>query len=101
MCDEVADDSLAALNFIPDWFVTSKMIKNSVLLCKQTKIYPILMNIRVIFCNKMGSLNLDLNNVNLDSNFDECDPDTIISVRILLGILNLKNTKLFLKKISE
>ena len=46
----------------------------------------------------MGSLNLDLNNVNLDSNFDECDPDTIISVRILLGILNLKNTKLFLKK---
>ena len=59
------------------------------------------MNIRVIFCNKMGSLNLDLNNVNLDSNFDEYDPDTIISVRILLGILNLKNTKLFLKKISE
>ena len=59
------------------------------------------MNIQVIFCNKMGSLNLDLNNVNLDSNFDECDPDTIISVRILLGILNLKNTKLFLKKISE
>ena len=59
------------------------------------------MKILVIFCNKMSSLNLDLNNVNLDSNFDECDPDTIISVRILLGILNLKNTKLFLKKISE
>ena len=59
------------------------------------------MKILVIFCNKMSSLNLDLNNVNIDSNFDECDPDTIISVRILLGILNLKNTKLFLKKISE
>ena len=59
------------------------------------------MKILVIFCNKMSSLNLDLNNVNLDSNFDEYDPDTIISVRILLGILNLKNTKLFLKNISE
>ena len=59
------------------------------------------MKILVIFCNKMSSLNLDLNNVNLDSNFDEYDPDTIISVRILLGILNLKTTKLFLKKISE
>ena len=59
------------------------------------------MKILVIFCNKMSSLNLDLNNVNLDSNFDEYDPDTIISVRILLGILNLKNKKLFLKKISE
>ena len=59
------------------------------------------MKILVIFCNKMSSLNLDLNNVNLDSNFDEYDPGTIISVRILLGILNLKNKKLFLKKISE
>ena len=27
MCDEAVDDSLAALKFIPDWFVTSKMIK--------------------------------------------------------------------------
>ena len=59
------------------------------------------MKILVIFCNKVGILNLDLNNVNRDSNFDEDHPDTIISVRILLGILNLKNAKLFLKKISE
>ena len=27
MCDEVVDNSLAALKFIPDWFVTGKMIK--------------------------------------------------------------------------
>ena len=27
MCDEAVDDSLAALKSIPDWFVTSKMIK--------------------------------------------------------------------------
>ena len=27
MCDEAVDDSLAALKFIPDWFVTSKIIK--------------------------------------------------------------------------
>ena len=27
MCDEAVDDSLAALEPIPDWFVTSKMIK--------------------------------------------------------------------------
>ena len=26
MCDEAADDCLAALKFIPDWFVTSKML---------------------------------------------------------------------------
>ena len=27
MCDEAVDDSLAALKLVPDWFVTSKMIK--------------------------------------------------------------------------
>ena len=27
MCDEAADDFLAALKLIPDWFVTIKMIK--------------------------------------------------------------------------
>ena len=27
MCDEAADDCLAALKFIPDWFVTSKMLE--------------------------------------------------------------------------
>ena len=27
MCDEAVDDSLAALKFVPVWFVTSKMIK--------------------------------------------------------------------------
>ena len=27
MCDEAVDDSLATLKLIPDWFVTSKMIK--------------------------------------------------------------------------
>ena len=27
MCDEAVDDSLAALELIPEWFVTSKMIK--------------------------------------------------------------------------
>ena len=27
MCDEAVDDCLAALKFIPDWFVASKMLK--------------------------------------------------------------------------
>ena len=28
MCDEAIDDCLAALNFFPDWFVTSKMVED-------------------------------------------------------------------------
>ena len=37
----------------------------------------------VFSCNEMGILNIDLNNINLDNNFDEDDPDTIILIRPL------------------
>ena len=30
----------------------------------------------------MGILNIDLNNIDLDNNFDEDDPDTIIYIRL-------------------
>ena len=34
---------------------------------------------KVVFdCNEMGILNIDVNNINLDNNFDEDDPDTFI-----------------------
>ena len=46
MCDKAIDDSLAALKLIPNWFVTSKMMK--ILLCMQMKIYSILMKILVM-----------------------------------------------------
>ena len=34
-------------------------------------------------CNETCILNIDLNNISLDTNFDENDPDTIILVRLL------------------
>ena len=37
----------------------------------------------VFSCNEVGILNIDLNNINLDNNFDEDDPDTIILIRHL------------------
>ena len=86
MCDEAVDDSLAALKLIPDWFVTSKMIK---------KLYTALYtNDGLLFfdedsgnvtfcCDEMGILTVNLNYINLDNNFDEDDPDTIILIRLL------------------
>ena len=41
----------------------------------------------------MGVLNIDLNNINLDSNFDEDDPDTIILIRLLAGYIKLEKRK--------
>ena len=37
----------------------------------------------VFSCNEMGILNIDLNNINLDKNFDEDDPDIIICIILL------------------
>ena len=34
------------------------------------------------FCNEIGILNIDIININLDNNFDEDDPDTIILIRL-------------------
>ena len=46
MCDEAVGDSLAALKLIPDWPVTSKMIKKSI--CMQMMVYSFLMKILVM-----------------------------------------------------
>ena len=62
MCDEAVDDSLPALKLIPDWFVTSKMIK---------KLYTAFYTNSLLFfdedsgdftfcCNKMGILSVNL-----------------------------------------
>ena len=49
-----------------------------ILLCTQTKIYSTLMKILAMSysCNEMGTFNKDPNNINLNDNFDEDDPDT-------------------------
>ena len=72
MCDEAVDDFLATMKLIPDWSVTSKMINFS-LFCMQMKIYSMVKILIVLYifnCNGMGMLNIDLNNINLDNNFD-------------------------------
>ena len=81
MCDKAVDDSIATLKLIPDWFVTNKMIKKlfTALYADENILYFNEGSGDVLFnCSGMGILNIDLNNINPDSNFDEDDPDTII-----------------------
>ena len=70
MCDEAFDDSLAALKLVPDWFVTSKAIKRvfAALYADENILYLNEDFANVVFsCNEMGILNIDLNNINLDT----------------------------------
>ena len=87
MCDKAADDCLAALKFIPDWFVTSKLIKILFTALYADENIPYFNedsgNV-VYICNEMGILKIDLNIIYLvDTNYDEEDPDTIINIRHL------------------
>ena len=85
MCDE-ADDSLAALKLIPNWFVTRKMIKKLYIALYTDDSFLFFHEDPgdVTFCcNEMGILSVNLNNINLDNNFDEDDPNNIILILLL------------------
>ena len=87
MHDEAVDDILAALRFIPDWFVKIMMIKYlfTVLYADDDKLY---FNEdsgnTVLCCNEMGIVSIYLNNINLDNtNYDQDDPGTILHIKLL------------------
>ena len=48
----------------------------------------------------MGILNVDLNNINLDNNLVEDDPDTIILVRLLAWHIKFGKRKALKKELS-
>ena len=55
----------------------------------------------VLNCNEMAILNIDLNNINLDNNFDEDDPDNIILIRLSAWHITFEERKTFKKKLNE
>ena len=104
VCDEAVDDSLATLKLIPDWFVTSKMIKKlfTALYADENILYFDEDFDNVAFnCNGMGILDIDLNNINLDNTIDKDDPDTIILIRLLACHIKFEKSKALKKIISE
>ena len=74
MCNKAVDDSLATLKLIPDRFVAIKMIKKlfTALYGEENILYfnEDFGNVAFI-CNEMAVLNIDLNNINIDNNFDQ------------------------------
>ena len=56
----------------------------------------------IFICNKMGILNIDLNNFNLDdTNYEKDDPDAIILIRLLAWHIKFEKCKELRKRISE
>ena len=66
MCDKANEHYIASLKFLPDWVVTSKMIKTffTALYPDENMLYFKEDSGNVVFiCNGMGILNIDLNNI--------------------------------------
>ena len=96
MCHEAVHDSLVALKLISDWFVTSKTVNEllTVFYADEHILYFNKDSGNIVFsCNEMGILNIDLNNISLDNDFDEDDPDTIIFVRRLAWYIKFEKLK--------
>ena len=49
----------------------------------------------------MGILNIDLNNINFDKNFDKDDPDTIILLRLSAWHIKFEKRKALKKELNE
>ena len=104
MCDQAVNDSLAALKLITDWLVTSKIIKKIF-----TDLYA---DEDILYINEdsgdagfiydeMDVVNVNLNNINVDNNFDEEDPNNIIHNRLLPWHTKLGKCKKLKKELNK
>ena len=90
---EAVDDCLAALKFIPGWFVTSFMMLYSLMMiCFFIKI---LIKSHILVTKLVFTFSLDFDKINLDSNkdVDKDDPETIIHAKLLEKTNHLKRVK--------
>ena len=55
----------------------------------------------VFNCNGMGIINININNIDLDNNFDEDDPDAIILIRLLARRITFEKRKALKKDLNE
>ena len=109
MCDKASSEDYFTIVFCPDkyksqrmcdeavdCFVTKKMIRKlyTALYTDEHILYfDEVSGSAVLPCNEMSILNIDLNNINLDNNFDEDDPGTIILIKLLAWLIKFKKRK--------
>ena len=101
MFDEAVDDSLAALKLILAWLVKSKMIKKlytALYADENITYYNEESDNIALSCNEMGILNIDLNSINIDINFDEDHIDTMILIRLLVCHIRFEKWKALKKR---
>ena len=92
------------MKLIPDWFVTSEMIKElfTALYADENILYFNEDSGNVVFsCNVMGIVNIDLKNINLGKSFDEDDRDTVIHIRLSAWHIRFVKRQTLEKELNE
>ena len=92
------------MKLIPDWFVTSEMIKElfTALYADENILYFNEDSGNVVFsCNVMGIVNIDLKNINLGKSFDEDDRDTVIHIRLSAWHIRFVKRETLEKELNE
>lgn len=88
MCDKAVDSYLQALTFVPNWFVTNKMIDkldNAIFSIDDIVFGDIDFDIVTSFRSDKGLNSISHNNINLDhDNFDDYDPENINHVTLMV-----------------
>ena len=79
---------LSTLKFLPDWFVTNKMLaklENNVILDNDIFSVNVDADVITFFSDDLGFNIIDLNNISIeDDSFDKDNPETIICVRLIV-----------------
>ena len=92
------------MELIPDWLVTSKIIKKlfAVLYADKNILYFNEDPGDVAFnYNEMGIVNIDLNDINLDDSFDQEDPNTINLIRLSTWHTKFEKCKEIKKELNQ
>ena len=96
MCEEAVYNCVTALKLVPDWFLLSEIIKKlfTALYADESILYFNEGSCDTLFnCSGVGILNIDLNKINLNDNFDQDDPDTIFVIRLLAWHIKFEKRK--------
>ena len=87
MCGKAVDACLPTLKFVPDWFITNKILEkvDNLVFCNDDIDFDdIDPDIVTLFNDDMGLATIDLNDINLDyDKFDEGDPTNFVLVRLI------------------
>ena len=97
MCDKAVDSYLLALKFVPNWFVTSKVIEklDSATFSDDYIVFGYLdSGFVTFFINYIDLSSISLDNSNLDDDsFDYWDPETINHVKLMGWCNRFKHCK--------